>query len=73
MSPLLTPLRITTCTAVGKTFDILLVVELLTYNKNCFLIQQNKIYLSICKSIIITSLIGFNIALTNVKATLKQR
>ena len=60
-------------TTVRKIFDILLVVELLIYSKKCFLIQQNKNSSSIYKSIIITSPIGFNIALTNVHARLKQR
>ena len=73
MSPLLPPLCITICTTVRKFFDISLVVELLIHSKKCFLIQQNKNYSSICKSIIITSPIGFNIALTNVDARLKQR
>ena len=73
MSPLFLPLCITICTTVRKIFDISLVVEVLIYSKNCFLIQQNKNYSSICKSIIITSPIGFNIALTNVDARLKQR
>ena len=73
MSPLLPPLCITICITVRKIFDISLVVELLIYSKKCFLIQQNKNYSSICKSIIITSPIGFNIALTNVHVRLKQR
>ena len=72
-SPLLPQLCIRICTTVRKNFDISLVVELLIYSKKCFLIQQNKNYSSICKSIIITSPIGFNIALTNVDARLKQR
>ena len=72
MSPLLPPLCITICTTVRKFFHISLVVELLIYRKKCFLIQQNKNYSSICKSIIITSPIGFNISLTNVDARLKQ-
>ena len=61
------------CTTVGKIFDILLVVELLIYSKRCFLIWQNKNSSSIYISIIISSPIGFNIALTNVRARLKQR
>ena len=73
MSPLLAPLHITICTTVRTFFDISLLAELLIYSKKCFLIQQNKNYSSICKSIIITSPIGFNIALTNVDARLKQR
>ena len=73
MSPLLPSLCITICTTVRKIFDISLVVELLIYSKKCFLIQQNKNYSCICKSIIITSPIGFNIVLTNVDARLKQR
>ena len=73
MSPQLSPLCITICITVRKLFDISLVVELLIYSKKCFLIQQNKNYSSICKSIIITSPIGFNITLTNVDARLKQR
>ena len=63
MLSLLLPLCITKCTIARKIFDILLVVELLIYSKKYFLIQQNKSYSSIYKSIIITSLIGFNIAL----------
>ena len=63
MSPLLLPLCITICTTVNFFLDILLVVDLLIYSKKYFLIQQNKSYLSIYKCIIITSLIGFNIAL----------
>ena len=73
MSPLLPQLCITICSTVRTIFDISLVVELLIYSKKCFLIQQNKNYSSICKSIIITSPIGFNIALTNVDTRLKQR
>ena len=73
MSPVLPLLCIAICTTVRKFFDISLVVELLIYSKKCLLIQQNKNYSSICKSIIITSPIGFNIALTNVDARLKQR
>ena len=73
MSPLLPTLCIMICTTVRKIFDISLVVELLIYSKKCFLIQQNKNYSCICKSIIITSPIGFNIVLTNVDARLKQR
>ena len=42
------------------------------YSKKCLLIYQNKNYSSICKSII-TSSIGFNLALTNLDARLKQR
>ena len=57
---------------VRKIFDISLVVELLIYSEKCFLIWQNKSYSSICKSIIITSPIGFNIVFTNVDARLKQ-
>ena len=63
MSPLLLPLCITICTTVRKILDILLVVELLIYSKKYFLIQQNKNYSSIYKSIIITNLIGLDIAL----------
>ena len=73
MSPLLPTLCIMICTTVRKIFDISLVVELLIYSKKCFLIQQNKNYSCICKSIIITSPIGFNIVLTNVDARFKQR
>ena len=73
MSPLLPPLCITICTTIRKFFDISLVVELLIYSKKYFLIQKNKNYSCICKSIIITSPIGFNIVLTNVDARLKQR
>ena len=73
ISPLLLPLCIRICTTVRKIFDILLVAELLIYCKKCFLIEQNKNYSSICKFIIITIPIGFNIALTNVNARLKQR
>ena len=73
ISPLLLPLCIRICTTVRKIFDILLVAELLIYCKKCFLIQQNKNYSSICKFIIISSPTGFNIALTNVDARLKQR
>ena len=72
MAPLLPQLCITICTTVRKLFDISLVVELLIYSKKCFLIQQNKNYSSICKSIFITSPIRFNIALTNVDARLRQ-
>ena len=71
MSPLLPSLCIAICTTVRKFFDISLVVELL-HSKKCFLIQQNKNYSRICKLIIITNPIGFNIALTNVDARLKQ-
>ena len=42
------------------------------YSKKCLLIYQNENYSSICKSII-TSSIGFNLALTNLDARLKQR
>ena len=73
MSPLLSLLCITICTTVRKFFDISLVAELLIYIKKCLLIQQNKNYSSIGKSIIITNPIGFNIALTTVSARLKQR
>ena len=73
MPLLLPPLCITICTTVRKIVDISLVAELLPYSKKCFLIQQNKDYSSICKSIIINCPIGFNIALTNVDARLKQR
>ena len=62
MSPMLLPLCITICTNIRKVFELLLVVELLIYSKKYFLIQQNKNYSSIYKSIFITSLIGFNIA-----------
>ena len=72
MSPLLQQLFITICTTVWKSFNISLVVEMLTYSKKCFRISQNKNYSSICKCIIITSPIGFNIVLTNVHARLKQ-
>ena len=60
MSPFLPPFCMTICTDV----NILLVVELLI----------NKIFsmLSIYKSIIVNSQIGFDIALINVEATLKQ-
>ena len=71
-SPLLPQLCIRICTTVRKNFDISLVVELLIYSKKCFLIQQNKNYSSICKAIIVTSPIGFNIVLTNAQARLKQ-
>ena len=67
MSPLLSLLCITICTTVRKFFDISLVAELLICSKKCFLIQQNKKYSSICKSIIITYM-----PLTNVDARLKQ-
>ena len=73
MSPLLPPLCIKICTTVRKIFDISSVVELLIYNKKFFLIQQNKNYSSICEFIIIRSPTGFNIALTNVDARIKQR
>ena len=77
MSLLLPLLCITICTTVRKFFDISLVVELLIYSKKCFLIQQNKNYSSICKSIIITSPIGFNISFNycrrQVETTLYQR
>ena len=73
MSPLLPQLCMTICTTVRKFFYISSVVELLIQSKKCFITQQNKNYSSICKSIIITSPIGFNIALTNVDARLKQR
>ena len=73
MSPLLRPLCITISTTARKIFNISLAVELLMYSKKYFLIKQNKNYSSICKSIIITSPIGFNIALTNVDTRLKQR
>ena len=73
LSSLLPPLCITICTTVRKIFDVSLVVDLSMYSKKCFLIQQNKNYSCICKSIIITSPIGFNIVLTNVDARLKQR
>ena len=73
MSPLLPSLCITICTTVKNVFDISLVVELLIYRKECSPIYQNKNYSSICKSMVITSLTGFNIALTNVDARLKQR
>ena len=52
--------------------NILLVVELLIYTQKYFLIYQNKNY-SNYKFLIITSPIGFNIALTEVEALLKQR
>ena len=73
MSPLLPTLCITICTTVRKFFDISLVVEWLIYSKKCCLIQQNKNYSCICKSIIIISPTGFNVALKNVNARLKQR
>ena len=76
MSPLLSPLCITICTTVRKIFlefFSILIVEFILYSKKCFLIQQNKSYSSICKSVINTSPIGFNIAFTNVDARLKQR
>ena len=73
MSPLLPTLCITICTTVRKFFDISLVVEWLIYSKKCCLIQQNKNYSCICKSIITISPTGFNVALTNVNARLKQR
>ena len=60
MSPFLPPFCMTICTDV----NILLVVELLI--NNIFSI------LSIYKSIIVNSQIGFDIALINVEATLKQ-
>ena len=69
MSPLLLPLCITICTTVRKILDILLVVELLIYSINYFLIQQNKNYSSIYKSIIITNLIGLDIALQHYSFT----
>ena len=52
-------------------FISILIVELLIYSKKCLLIYQNKNYSSICKSII-TSSIGFNLALTNLDARLKH-
>ena len=70
MSILLTRFCITICTIARKMFDILLVVEL--YSKKYFLISQNGNYSSIYTLMLITSLIGFNIALANVEATLKQ-
>ena len=73
MSPLLLPLRITICITVRNFFDILLVVELLIYSKKYFLILQNISCSSTYKSIIIVSPTGFNIALINVDAALKQR
>ena len=73
MSPLLPPLCIIICTIVRKIFYILLVVRLLIYSKKYFLIQQNKIYSPIYKTIIITSPIGFYIALTKVDASLIRR
>ena len=72
MSTLLPPLYITICTTVRKTFDILLVAELIIYSIKYFLIWQNKNYSSIYKCIIITSPIGFDITLTKVDATFKQ-
>ena len=71
VSPLLPPLCI--IKNFRKILDISLVVESLINSKKCFLIQQNKNYSSICKFIIITSLIPFNIAWTDVDARLKQR
>ena len=56
-----------------EKFRCFLEVELLIYSKKCFLTYKNKNYSCICKSIIITSPIGFNIVLTNVDARLKQR
>ena len=46
---------------------------MLIYSKKYFVILQNKYYSSIYKSIIITSLIWFNIALTDAETTLQQR
>ena len=69
MSPLLPPLCITICTTVRKIFDVSQQLNC----KKCFLIQKNKNYSCICKSIIITSPIRFNIVLTNIDARLKQR
>ena len=74
MSPLLPPLCITICTTVRNIFDISLLVELLIYSEKCFLVQQNKTYSYIYKSIIITSPIGFKILRRRqVETTLYQR
>ena len=54
-------------------FNGLLIVEQLIYCKENFLTYQNKTYQSIYQSILTTSQIGFDIALTNVEAKLKQR
>ena len=72
MSSLLLPLCIRIYTTVRDIFSILLVVELFIYSKKYFLIYRNKNHSSVCKSVIITSPIRFNIALTNIDARLKQ-
>ena len=79
-SPLLPSLYITICTTVRTFFDIWLVVEFLIYSKkNVFSVSRVKtiyvfnMYSTISQSTIITSPIGFNIALFNVDARLKQR
>ena len=72
MSPLLLLSWITICTTVRKVLDILLVVESLIHSKK-YVIKQNKNYSSIYKSIIITSLIGFNIDLWQYSFNLYQR
>ena len=69
MPPLLPPLCITICTTVRKFFDVSQQLNC----KKCFLIQKNKNYSCIFKSIIITSPTGLNIVLTKVDARLKQR
>ena len=58
-------------------FDILLIVSLLVVKKyivkNIFSFRRIKTIHLFTKPIIITSPIGFNIALNNINATLKQR
>ena len=73
-------LCIKTCTTVRKFFGISLVVEWLIYSKKSIFsfsriktISEFNMYSTISQSTIITSPIGFNIALTNVEARLKQR
>ena len=80
MSPMLPTLCVTICTTVRKFFDISIVFELLIYSKKKNIISFSRIktihvfnmYSTISQSIIITILIGFNIALTNVDARLKR-
>ena len=80
MSPLLPAWYITICTTVRKIFYISLVVKLLIYSKkNVFSFSRIKtihvfnMHSTISQCTIVRSLIGFNIALTNVEARLKQR
>ena len=53
-------------------FNSLLVVTLFIDCKIYFLLQGNKTYQSIYKSILVASQIVFDIALNNFEATLKQ-